>query len=103
MTAAAELDALIEDLTLDAYGEEEQLLGFLVGAQEALRRGEPATIVDVAVELAEVDCGPDVRTGLIARVRRNGTIHKVALADVVFAPGSKLGLVAAAYRRWQRR
>jgi hypothetical protein len=60
MTAAAELDALIEDLTLDAYGEEEQLLGFLVRAQEALRRGEPATLVGVAVKVADVHCGPDV-------------------------------------------
>jgi hypothetical protein len=36
---------------------------------------------------------------LIARIRRNGTIYEVAIADVVFAPGTELGLVAAAYRR----
>jgi hypothetical protein len=35
MTTPAELDALIEDLTVDAYGDEAQLSGFLVGAQEA--------------------------------------------------------------------
>ncbi len=33
---STDLDALIEDLTLDAYGEEEQLTGFLTGAEEAL-------------------------------------------------------------------
>ena len=50
-----------------------------------------------------VDTGPDARTGLIARVRRDGAIHEVALADLRFAAGSVLGLVVAAYRRWQGR
>jgi hypothetical protein len=50
-----------------------------------------------------VDCGPDARTGLLARVRRDGATHEVALADLVFSDGSELGLVAAAYRRWQGR
>ena len=39
MTTTAELDALIEELTIDAYGDEEQLGGFLVGAEEALSAG----------------------------------------------------------------
>jgi len=33
---AKQLDALIEDLTTDAHGEDEQLSGFLVGADDAL-------------------------------------------------------------------
>jgi hypothetical protein len=41
MTTTAQLDALIDELTVDAYGDEEQLSGFLTGAEEALRRGEP--------------------------------------------------------------
>jgi hypothetical protein len=103
MTTAAELDALIEELTVDAYGDEEQLSGFLVGAEEALVRGEQAMIVGVAVEVVSVDCGPDARTGLTARVRRDGATHEVALADLTFAPGGELGVVVAAYRRWQGR
>ena len=102
MTTAAELDALIEELTVDAYNDEEQLSGFLVGAEEALVRGEHATIAG-AVEVIRVDCGPDVRTGLTARVMRDGAKHDVALADLRFAPGSSLGGVVAAYRRWQGR
>lgn len=106
MTGSAqlrELDALIEDLTLDAYSDEEQLSGFLVGAEEALRHEEAAQIVGVDVSVIGVDTGPDARTGLIARVRRDGAIHEVALADLRFAAGSVLGLVVAAYRRWQGR
>lgn len=33
MTTVAELDALIDELTVDAYGDEEQLSGFHVGAE----------------------------------------------------------------------
>jgi hypothetical protein len=103
MTTAAELDALIEDLTVEAYGDDEQISGFLVGAEEALVRGEQATIVGVAVDVVSVDCGPDVRTALTAAVRRDGATHRVALADLAFSRDSELGLVVAAYRRWQGR
>jgi hypothetical protein len=48
MTTTAELDALIEELTVDAYNDEEQLGGFLVGAEEALVRGERAAIAGAA-------------------------------------------------------
>jgi len=103
MTTSAELDALIDELTVDAYDEDEQLSGFVVGAEEALRRAEPATIVGVEVQVAGVDCGADGRIGLLARVRRDGATHEVALADLTFAVGSELGAVVAAYRRWQGR
>lgn len=103
MTTAAELDALIEGLTVDAYNDEEQLSGFLVGAEEALVRGEHATVAGVTVEVMSVDCGPDARTGLTARVLREGKTHEVALADLRFAADSALRVVVAAYRRWQGR
>lgn len=48
MTTTARLDALIAELTLDAYADEEQLSGFLVGGDEALNPGEPAQIVGIA-------------------------------------------------------
>jgi hypothetical protein len=103
MTTTAELDALIEELTVDAYNDEEQLACFLVGAEEALVPGEHATIAGAAVEVLSVDCGPDARTGLTARVLREGVRHEIALADLEFSPGSELGGMVAAYRRWQGR
>ena len=99
----SELDALIDDLTVDAYGDGEQLAGFLVGAEESLQGGEPASIAGIQVEVVEVDSGPDARTGLTARVQRNGQTYDVALADLTFAADSQLGLIVAAYRRWQGR
>ncbi len=94
---------MIEELTLDAYDDEEQLSGFLVGAEEALEHGEPARIAGIDVEVMRVDAGPDVRTGLLAHLTRDGEAYEVALADLAFPPGSELGLVVAAYRRWQGR
>ncbi len=95
-----EIDELIADLTLDAYGDEEQLTGFLAGAEDALKRTEPASIVGVPVSVVKIDAGPDVRRGLIAICKRDSTRHEVALADLTFPEDSELGRVATAYRRW---
>jgi hypothetical protein len=103
MTTTAQLDALIDELTVDAYGDDEQLTGFLTGAEEALGRGEPAQIVGIDVEVLAVDAGPDVRTGLTARVKRGDATYQVGLADLAFPEDSQLGIVVAAYRRWQGR
>ncbi|MGH2946927.1 MAG: hypothetical protein ACRDPC_11810 [Solirubrobacteraceae bacterium] len=90
-------------MTLDAYDDEEQISGFLVGADEALKSGEPAQIVGIDVEVMQVDAGPDVRTGLTARVTPAGGTYEVAPADLAFLADSDLGAVVAAYRRWQGR
>jgi hypothetical protein len=71
MTTIAQLDALIDELTTDAYGDDEQLTGFLTGAEEALRRGEPAQIVGVDLDVLAVNAGPDLRTGLSSRTRKS--------------------------------
>jgi len=96
----ADLDALIDELTVDAYGEDEQLTGFLTGAEDALRSPESATIVGVTVQVVAVKEGPDIQRCLIAMCEREGVRQDVSLADLRFAPDSRLGLVAAAYRRW---
>jgi len=99
----SELDELIDDLTVDAYNDEEQLAGFLVGADEALQGRGPASIVGVVVKVVVVDAGPDARTGLTARVRRDGQIYDGPLADLTFDADSRFGRIVAAYRRWQGR
>ena len=95
-----DLDSLIAELTVDAYGEEEELGGLLVGAEEALDAGEVANVVGVPVRIAGVTVGPDVRRGLITVCEREGSRYEVSLADLEFDPASKLGRVAAAYRLW---
>ena len=96
----ADLDSLIAELTVDAYGDEEQLIGLLTAAEDALNAGETATAVGVPVHITAVTAGPDVRRGLIAVCERGRERHEISLADVTFDAGSELGRVAAAYRRW---
>jgi hypothetical protein len=76
-TSVAELDALIDEVTVDAYGDEEQLTGFLTGAEEALQAPEPASIVGVPLEVLKIDTGPDARRGLTAICERDGVRHEV--------------------------
>ena len=96
----AALDALIEELTVDAFGDEEQLVGFLTGAEDAFVVGEIATVAGVEVQIVAVDCGPDARRGLIAMCERGGRRFELSLADIAFDEFSELGRVVAAYRRW---
>ena len=99
-TDLAALDALIEELTVDAYGDEEQLVGFLTGAEDALAVGEIATVAGVEIRIVAVDCGPDARRGLLAVCERDGRRFEESLADIDFGPSSELGQIVAAYRRW---
>ncbi len=87
-------------MTVDCYNDEEQLGGLLVGAEDAFEIGEVARVVDTPVRVIGVIDGPDVRRGPIAVCERDGQRFEVSLVDVDFEPGSQLGRVAAAYRRW---
>lgn len=66
----SELDALIDDLTVDAYGDEQQP-GFSSAPTKPYRAASPRRLVGVEVEAGVVDAGPDARIGLTARVRRD--------------------------------
>ena len=99
-TDLAALDALIEELTVDAYGDEEQLVGFLTGAEDALTVGEIATVAGVEIRIVAVDCGPDARRGLLAVCERDHQRFELSVADLAFGPSSELGQIVAAYRRW---
>ena len=49
MTAGKrDLDALIEEITVDCYGEDEELTGFLTYLEDALERPVEATVVGAA-------------------------------------------------------
>ena len=75
----ADLEALIEEITVDCYGEEEELTGFLTYLEDALERPVEATVVGVPVTIVGVDCpagarrrrlpGVAARRGAAARLR----------------------------------
>ena len=98
-SSPAELDTLIDELTVDCYNAEEQLIGLLTGAEEALVIGEIATIAGAEIRIMAVDCPSDVRRGLTAVCERESHRFELSLADIRFGDASKLGRIARAYRR----
>ena len=71
MTAGRrDLDALIEEITVDCYGEDEELTGFLTYLEDALERPVEATVVGVPVSIVGVDCPARACGQVPARRRR---------------------------------
>lgn len=94
-----EIDELVEDVIVDAYGEDEQLGAFVtvIGDHLPLRTGgtvsgHPAVLLDVE---AEGWPGHPLVT-----YRRDGETLRASLLDVQAPPGTELTRLIAAYRRW---
>ena len=96
------LDALIEEATVDAYGQSEQATAFLTMLNEYLALPCGATVLGEAVVVEKIDLsGADE---LIAMCRRRGNRQKVRLLDLELAvPRPKGAEWVAAYHRWARR
>lgn len=96
----AEVDALIEDILVDAYGDDEQFVAFLNAFLEALALPADAFAIGEPVTVLAVDYD-NPRSGVAATCRRgSGPIHTIALCDVVFPAGSYGARHVDAYRRW---
>ena len=95
-----ELDALIDEIIVDAYGDDEQLSRFrqvfedeLALPREAFVIGEPVTVLAIEYE--------NERRGLTARIRReDGAEHQIAACDLFFPRGGTAARYVAAYRKW---
>jgi len=96
------LDALIEEATVDAYGESEQATAFLTVLEEYLALPFGATVAGEAVIVEKIDLRGAGE--LIAICRRRGKREKVRLSDLeLSAPRPKGAEWVAAYHRWSRR
>jgi len=95
-----ELDRLIEEIIVDAYGDDEQLWAFRrvlkdkIGAPaEAFVIGEPVTVV-------AIDYDGNDRRGLTATCRRKKGVEQVIAArDLIFPEDSVAARYVAAYRK----
>jgi hypothetical protein len=96
------LDALIEEATVDAYGESEQATAFLTALEEYLPLPFGAIVLGEAVVVEKIDLsGADE---LIAICRRGGKRQRVRLLDLELpVPRPKGAEWVAAYHRWSRR
>ena len=95
-----ELDALPEDVLVDAYGDGEQL-----GAFECVFAGAglpvAAEAVGLACTLARVEFDGDERRGLVAVIALDGRRRRLSLPDVVITDEShEAARLLAAFRRW---
>lgn len=69
------LDAMVEEATVDAYGDEEQLYGLLVMLQDNLDLPFETEVLGVTVEVVEVD---QIRGGCFAAMCKRGH-HRQAI------------------------
>jgi hypothetical protein len=95
------LDKLINEITVDAYGDDEGLWAFRQAFEDDVSLPADGFVIDVPVSVVEIDYHGNERRGLTAKCRReDGSEHEVAASDVVFPKGSIGARYLAAYRRW---
>src|ERR1700683_2743351 len=97
--AGSDLDRLIEEIIIDAYDEDEQLMGFEVAFDEGADFPCPGTVVGEEVEVISVSV-KNHRRELIATCKRGGKKYDVALLDTEVHGNSATSRLIAAYRRW---
>jgi hypothetical protein len=97
--ADSDIDRLIEEITVDAYNTDEQLMGFENAFDEEAAFPFVGTVVGVEVEVLSVSIG-NHRGELIASCMRDGTNYEVALLDIAVRADSATTRLIAAYRRW---
>ena len=95
------LDEMIEKITVDAYGDDEQLWAFRQAFEDNVELPADGFVIGEPVSMIEVDYDGNERRGLTARCRcEDGSEHVVAVSEVVFPQASTGGRHIAAYRKW---
>jgi hypothetical protein len=97
----AYLDKLIDEITTDANGEDEQLWAFRQAFENDVAVPCDANVIGELVRVLKFDYDGNERRGLTAACRRaDGTKHVVAASEVVIPLSTQGGRHVAAYRKW---
>jgi hypothetical protein len=97
----AALVGLIEEITTDAYGDDEQFWAFRQALQDHIRLTADALLAGEPVSVIAFDYDGNPRRGLTAKCRRpGGRPYAVAAADVALLPGVEGADYLAAYLKW---
>src|SRR5690606_18277457 len=84
---SAEVDALLEEMLVDANGDDEQLSALAEGIGDVLDFPLDVRVVGEPLSLLAVDYDGNARRGIVARCcREDGTEYGVSLADVELPP-----------------
>lgn len=95
-----ELDALVEEATIDAYGDDEQLGGLAVMIEDNLEMPFETTVLGVPVLVKGVT---QTASGIVANCVRDGHHQAIDVLDLPLPkPPPKGAEWIAAYRHWAR-
>ena len=99
-----EIDELIDEVTVDAYGQDEQLWAFRQAFEEECLFPFAGRVVGTDVLVDSIDYSGEERQGLVAHCRRDRQLHTVSLLDVTPSPPvhRQTRRLLDAYRRWSR-
>jgi hypothetical protein len=97
--ATTELDELIDEITIDAHDEDEQLMGFENAFDEDATFPCRGTVIGEPVEVLHVNRA-DGRRELIATCQHNDNRYEIALLDITIDGDPATSRLLAAYRRW---
>lgn len=97
---SSKLDALLDEILTDAYGDEEQLWALRQALEDNVKLPCAATMAGESVAVTKFDYDGNARRGLTATVRRpDGSKYTVAAADVLLTDSASHRYIAA-YRQW---
>ncbi len=95
------LDRLIEEITVDAYGDDEQLWAFRQAFEDDVALPTDGFVIGEPVSVIAVDYDGNERRGLTAKCRReDGSEYVIAVSEVVLPQASTGARYIAAYRKW---
>lgn len=95
------LDKMIEEITVDAYGDDEKLWAFHQAFEDHVELPADGFVIGEPVSVIAVDYDGNERRGLTAGCRReDGSEHVIAVSEVRFHQASAGAKYIAAYRKW---
>ena len=98
-TSNAELDSLIEEATVDAYDESEQMIGFHTMLSENLEMPFKTQVLGVEVQVEKLDLTDDNQIAVICT--RGKSSQRIPILDLPLPrPPPKGAEWIDAYRRW---
>ena len=101
VNSSLELDGLIDEITIDAYGDDEQCWAFRQAFEDHVAMPAEAFVVGELVTVMAIDYDGNERRGLTARCRWEGGSEQVISAcDLIFPEGSVGARYIDVYRKW---
>ena len=98
---AARVDELVEEIPVDANGEDEQLWAFRQAFEDNVSVPCEATVIGEPVKVMKFDYDGNNRRGLTAMCRQaDGTNYVVAASDLLIPQSASAGRYLAACRKW---